>query len=47
MQFQATVSSFTPNPFMMTMTDGVLLDKSGNPVGTAAPTHRAPAKKPQ
>ena len=47
MQFQATVSSYTPNPFMMTMTDGVLLDKNGNPVGTAAPTHRAPAKKPQ
>jgi hypothetical protein len=47
MQFQATVSSYTPNPFMMTMSDGVLLDKNGNPVGTAAPTHRAPAKKPQ
>jgi hypothetical protein len=47
MQFQATVSSYTPNPFMMTMSDGVLLDKNGNPVSTAAPTHRAPAKKPQ
>src|SRR5215471_3099464 len=32
MQFQATVSSYTPNPFMLTMTDGVLLDKNGNPV---------------
>src|SRR6516165_10524398 len=47
-QFQATVSSYTPNPFMLTMTDGVLLDKNGNPVGAAAaPAHRAPAKKPQ
>ena len=32
MNFQGTVSSYTPNPFMMTMTDGVLLDKNGNPV---------------
>ena len=48
MQFQATVSSYTPSPFMLTMTDGVLLDKNGNPVGTAAaPVHKAPAKKPQ
>jgi hypothetical protein len=46
MQFQATVSSYTPDPFMLTMTDGVLLDKNGNPVGAAAaPVHRAPAKK--
>ena len=45
-QFQATVSSYTPNPFMLTMTDGVLLDKAGNPVGVpAAPAHKAPAKK--
>jgi hypothetical protein len=45
-QFQATVSSYTPSPFMMTMTDGVLLDKAGNPVGAAAaPAHKAPAKK--
>jgi hypothetical protein len=43
-QFQATVSSYTPNPFMLTMTDGVLLDQNGNPIGAAAP-HRAPAKK--
>ena len=43
-QFQATVSSYTPDPFMLTMTDGVLLDKAGNPVGTAAPAHRAPVK---
>ena len=48
MQFQATVSSYTPNPFMLTMTDGVLLDKNGNPVGAAAaPVHKAPAKNPQ
>jgi len=45
-QFQAAVSSYTPSPFMLTMTDGVLLDKNGNPVGTAAaPAHHAPAKK--
>ena len=24
---------------MMTFTDGVLLDKSGNPISTAAPAH--------
>jgi len=45
-QFEATVSSYTPTPFMLTMTDGVLLDKAGNPVGAAAaPVHKAPAKK--
>jgi tetratricopeptide (TPR) repeat protein len=44
MQFQGTVSSYTPNPFMMTMTEGVLLDKNGNPVSTA-PAHAAPAHK--
>ena len=44
--FQGTVSSYTPNPFKMTFTDGVLLDKSGKPIGTAAaapahhPTHK-------
>ena len=37
MAFQGTVASYTPNPFMMTMTDGILLDKNGNPVSTAAP----------
>ena len=48
-QFQATVSSYTPSPFMLVMTDGVLLDKAGNPIGTAAaaPAHKAPAKKKQ
>ncbi len=46
-QFQATVSSYTPSPFMLTMTDGVLLDKNGNPVGAAAPVHKAPVKKKQ
>jgi hypothetical protein len=46
-QFQATVSSYTPEPFMLTMTDGVLLDKAGNPIGTAAapPARKAPVKK--
>ena len=44
--FQGTVSSYTPNPFMVEMTDGVLLDKSGKPlVTTPAPVHRAPPKK--
>ena len=47
MNFQATVSSYTPNPFMMTMTDGILLDKNGNPVSTSAPVHHAPAHKKQ
>ena len=46
MAFQGTVSSYTPNPFMMTMTDGVLLDKNGNPVSTAAPVHH-PVHKSQ
>ena len=46
MQFQGTVSSYTPNPFMMMMTDGVLLDKNGNPVSTAAPAHAPVHKKP-
>jgi tetratricopeptide (TPR) repeat protein len=41
MTFQGTVSSYTPNPFMMTMTDGVLLDKNGNPVSTGATVHHA------
>ena len=41
MTFQGTVSSYTPNPFMMTMTDGVLLDKSGNPISTAPPVHHS------
>ena len=46
MQFQGTVSSYTPNPFMMTMTDGVLLDKSGKPVSTAAaPVHHSTTHK--
>jgi len=47
MEFQGTVSSYTPNPFLMTMTDGILLDKNGKPVQTAAPAHHAPAHKSQ
>lgn len=41
MNFQGTIASYTPNPFMMTMTDGVLLDKNGKPVsaGPATTTH--------
>jgi len=45
MQFQGMVTSYTPNPFMMTMTEGILLDKSGNPVSTAAPVHHTAPKK--
>ena len=46
-KFQATASTYTPSPFMMTMTDGILFDKAGNPIGAApaAPAHKAPAKK--
>jgi len=46
-KFQATASSYTPSPFMVTMTDGILFDKAGNPVGAApaAPAHKAPVKK--
>ena len=36
--FQGTLESYTPNPFMMTMSDGILLDKNGNPISTA-PVH--------
>ncbi len=46
MAFQGTVSSYTPNPFMMTMSDGILLDKNGNPVTTgAAPVHHTTTHK--
>lgn len=41
--FQGTATSYTPNPFMLTFTDGALLDKTGKPIGAAAAT---PAKKP-
>jgi len=47
MNFQGTVSTYTPNPFIMTMTDGILLDKNGNPVSTSpahAPVHKKPAQ---
>ncbi len=39
MNFQGTLDSYTPNPFLMTMSDGILLDKNGKPVSTAAPVH--------
>jgi len=45
--FQGTVTSYTPNPFMMTMTEGVLLDKNGNPISTAAPVHHTTPHKSQ
>ncbi len=38
MTFQGTVSTYTPNPFMMNMTEGILLDKNGNPLSTHAGT---------
>jgi len=42
--FQGTVSSYTPNPFLMTFTDGVLLDKTGKPIQTTtAPVHHPAA----
>jgi len=37
--FQGTLESYTPSPFMMTMSDGILLDKNGNPISTTAPAH--------
>jgi tetratricopeptide (TPR) repeat protein len=45
MAFEGTVSSYSPNPFLITMTDGVLLDKNGNPLGPA-PVHHPAHKKP-
>jgi tetratricopeptide (TPR) repeat protein len=44
MAFQGTVSSYTPNPFMMVMTDGVLLDKNGNPVSSTPAVHHTTHK---
>ena len=44
MEFEGTVSSYTPNPFMMMMTGGVLY-KNNKPVETGAPVHHAPAHK--
>lgn len=45
--FQGTASSYTPSPFMLTFTDGALLDKSGKPLGAtpAAPAHRSTRKQ--
>jgi hypothetical protein len=47
MAFQGTVSSYTPNPFMMMMTDGILLDKNGNPVSTTPAVHHSATHKSQ
>jgi hypothetical protein len=47
MTFQGTVTSYTPNPFMMTMTEGVLLDKNGNPISTAPAVHHTTTHKSQ
>ena len=46
MNFQGTVSSYTPNPFMMTMTDGILLDSKGQPGVDRRPVHHTRHKKP-
>jgi len=44
--FQGTVTSYTPNPFMMTFTDGILLDKNLKPIQTTtAPAHHSTTKK--
>ena len=43
--FQGTIDSYTPTPFMMTMTDGILLDAKGNPISTGAPAHRPAHRK--
>jgi tetratricopeptide (TPR) repeat protein len=45
MTFQGTVGTYTPNPFMLNMTDGVLLDKNGNPAGTPAVHHTTTTTK--
>jgi hypothetical protein len=46
--FQGTVSSYTPNPFLMTFTEGVLLDKTGKPIQTTtAPVHHTTPHKSQ
>ena len=47
MTFQGTVSTYTPNPFMMNMTDGILLDKNGNPISTAGAVHHTAPHKSQ
>jgi len=47
MNFQGTVTSYTPNPFMMTMTEGVLLDSKGNPVSSSTPVHHTTTHKSQ
>jgi len=39
MNFQGTLKSYTPNPFMMTMDDGILLDQNGKPISTAPAHH--------
>ena len=39
MNFQGTIASYTPNPFMMTFSDGILLDKTGKPVATTPAAH--------
>jgi tetratricopeptide (TPR) repeat protein len=47
MSFQGTVSTYTPNPFMLNMTDGVLLDKNGNPISTAGTVHHTAPHRSQ
>jgi hypothetical protein len=42
--FEGTPASYTPTPFMMTMTDGKLLKKAGEPA-PKKPVHRRPAHR--
>jgi hypothetical protein len=44
MNFQGTIKSYTPSPFMMMMDDGILLDEHGKPLSTAAPVHHTTHK---
>ena len=48
MYFKGAVTSYTPNPFMMTITDGILLDANGKVVPTTPPpVHHTATHKSQ
>jgi hypothetical protein len=47
MYFKGAVSSYTPNPFMMNITDGVLLDANGKVVPITPPVHHTTTHKSQ
>lgn len=42
MTFQGTLGSYTPNPFMVSMNDGILLDQSGKPLSGTETHHTTP-----